>query len=167
MVRRLEKEDLPLRVEWMNDPKVYGSMHFAVPVSMENTVRWYENNIENDKRFDAAFEENGEIVAFGGLTGINRETNKAELYVFVNPAAQRGGIGTRATQALCRFGFERLGLEKIYLETNEDNMAAQHVYEKCGFRLEGKLRNEYRSKNGQLMSRLYYGLIKGELEECV
>lgn len=149
----------------MNHPKIYGSMHFEVPVMMENTICWFENNIGNEKRADLVFEENGEVVAFGGLTSINRETNKAELYIFVKPEVQMAGVGTRATKELCRFAFAELGLDKVYLETNEDNLAAQHVYEKCGFMLEGKLRNEYRAKDGNLMCRMYYGLLKGELND--
>ena len=38
-IRRLQKEDLQTRVDWMNNPKVYSSMHFGIPVVMENTVR--------------------------------------------------------------------------------------------------------------------------------
>lgn len=140
-------------------------MHYTIPVVMENTIVWYEKNIENKNREDLAFEENGEIVAFGGLTGINRDTNKAELYVFVNPDAHTGGIGTRVTKAICQYGFEKLCLEKIYLETNEDNIAAQRVYEKCGFVLEGRLRNEYKTTDGRLMCRMYYGLLKTEFCE--
>lgn len=63
IVRRLTKEDLQLRVNWMNNPKVYSSMHFEIPVSIDNTVRWFENNVGNYKRADLAFEENGEVVA--------------------------------------------------------------------------------------------------------
>lgn len=140
-------------------------MHFETPVLMDNTIRWFDNNIGNHKRADLAFEENGEVVAFGGLTNIDSEIKKAELYIFVNPENQKGGIGTRTTKALCHYGFSELELNKIYLETNEDNIAAQRVYEKCGFVLEGKLRNEYISKDGQIMCRMYYGLLKGELSE--
>lgn len=163
IVRRLKKEDLQLRVNWMNNPKVYSSMHFETPVLMDNTIRWFENNIGNHKRADLAFEENGEVVAFGGLTNIDSDIKKAELYIFVNPEIQKGGIGTRATKELCSYGFKQLELNKIFLETNEDNIAAQRVYEKCGFVLEGKLRNEYISKDGLFMCRMYYGLLKGEL----
>ena len=162
IVRRLEENDLQLRVSWMNNEKVYSSMHFEIPVVMENTIKWYHNNVGNEKRADLAFEENGEIVAFGGLTAINREVNKAELYIFVNPNAQKGGIGTKATILLCKYGFEELGLNKIYLETNEDNLAARRVYEKCGFMLEGTLREEYKTAGGFLLSRMYYGLLKCE-----
>lgn len=165
IARRLKLEDLQLRVNWMNHPHVYSSMHFAIPVIMENTIKWFENNIGNEKRADLTFVENGEIVAFGGLTEINRETNKAELYIFVNPEVQQKGIGTRATKELCKYGFDELGLEKIYLLTNEDNVAAQRIYLKCGFVLEGKLRNEYINSEGRLLCRMYYGLLKGELNE--
>lgn len=165
IVRRLTKGDLQLRVNWMNDPKVYNSMHFETPVLMDNTIRWFENNVGNNKRADLAFEENGVVVAFGGLTNINSEVRKAELYIFVNPEIQKGGIGTRATKALCGYGFNQLELNKIFLETNEDNIAAQRVYEKCGFVLEGKLRNEYISNDGRVMCRMYYGLLKGELND--
>lgn len=160
IVRKLEENDLQLRVCWMNNEKVYGSMHFDIPVIMENTLKWYHNNLGNDKRADLTFEENGEIVAFGGLTSINREINKAELYIFVNPTAQKGGIGTKATMLLCKYGFEDLGLNKIYLETNEDNVAARRVYEKCGFVLEGTHREEYKTADGVMLSRMYYGLLK-------
>ena len=160
IVRRLEESDLQLRVSWMNNKKVYSSMHFDIPVIMENTIKWYHNNKGNDKRVDLAFEENGEIVAFGGLTSIDRDVNKAELYIFVNPNAQKSGIGTKATMLLCHYGFEELGLNKIYLETNEDNMAARCVYEKCGFILEGTHREEYKTSDGFMLSRMYYGLLK-------
>ena len=162
IVRELEEGDLQLRVSWMNNEKVYKSMHFEIPVLMENTINWFHNNIGNEKRSDMVFETDGEIVAFGGLTGINREVNKAELYVFVNPEAQKGGIGTQATQLLCKFGFDRLGLNKIYLETNEDNLPARRVYEKCGFKLEGILREECVAPSGLLLARMYYGLLKTE-----
>ena len=165
IVRRLEENDLQLRVSWMNNEKVYKSMHFEVPVVMGNTINWFRNNIGNDKRADLAFEIEGKIVAFGGLTSINREVNKAELYIFVNPEAQKGGIGTKATILLCQYGFEQIGLNKIYLETNEDNVAARRVYEKCGFKLEGEHREEYKDEDNHMISRMYYGLLKSEFHE--
>ena len=161
-IRRLQKEDLQTRVEWMNNEKVYSSMHFSVPVVMENTVRWFENNIGNEKRADVAFEEDGEIVAFGGLTGVDPTLKKAELYIFVNPNIQAKGYGTKATMQLCEYGFNELGLHKIYLKTNSDNYGAQKVYERCGFKLEGTLRHEYLTKDSEWKDRLYYGKLKDE-----
>lgn len=101
----------------------------------------------------------------GGLTSIDSAVKKAELYIFVNPELIGKGIGTKATKQLCQYGFTELGLEKIYLFTDRDNVAAQKVYEKIGFRLEGTLRNEILTRTGQISDRLYYGLLKHELIE--
>ena len=165
IIRTLEEKDLLLRVEWMNDERIYSSMHYSFPVLMDNTISWFKQNKGNDRRTDVIFEEDGIPVAMGGLTNINRDINKAELYIFVNPKMQQKGIGTNATKMLCKFGFERLGLNKIYLETNEDNILARRVYEKCGFKLEGILRCEYKTKEGTFLNRIYYGLLRGELHE--
>lgn len=161
-IRLLSFEDLPARVDCMNNPKVYGNMHFEVPVRLNNTQRWFEKNQTQDNRSDVTFLIDDRIVAFGGITSIDRSVGKGELYIFVKPDIQTKGLGTQATGLLCKYGFEKLGLNKIYLETNEDNFIAQRVYEKCGFKLEGRLRYEYRNNNGELKDRLYFGLLKEE-----
>ena len=161
-IRLLQETDLPTRVEWMNDPRIYSSMHYSVPVIMERTIEWYKSIITNEKRSDVVFTNSSEIVAFGGLTSITDKPRIAELYVFVNPSSQQKGIGTAATSLLCKWGFTELTLSKIYLYTNEDNHAAIRVYQKCGFTLEGRLRQEYLNVNGVCLDRLYYGLLKSE-----
>lgn len=162
-IRELQQEDLATRVQWMNDPRVYGSMHFDVPIVMENTIRWFERNRGNATRSDVVFtDDKDRIVGFGGLTSISESPRMAELYVFVNPASQQRGLGTQATLLLCQWGFARLGLHKIYLLTNEDNAPAIGAYEKCGFRLEGRHRGEYLDTQGVLKDRLYFGLLRSE-----
>ena len=162
IIRKLEKDDLATRVEWMNNPLIYSSMHFEVPILMERTLQWYESNLNNDKRFDLTVLEDGEIVAFGGFTSINREIGKAETYLFASPFQLHKGIGTLAKKLICEFGFKELELNKIYFITNEDNFASIRVNEKCGFKLEGRLRKEYLTKDGEFKDRIYYGLLKEE-----
>lgn len=164
IIRRITENDLSLRVEWMNHPNIYSSMHYDIPVVLENTLSWFKRNLENNNRVDVVFEEDGKIVAMGGLTGIDSLTNKAELYIFVNPFQQSKGIGTNATKLLCKYGFENLSLKKIYLVTNESNVSAQKVYEKVGFKLEGKLRKET-IVNNIIEDRFYYGIFSNELHD--
>lgn len=161
-IRELNKSDLTLRVKWMNEPAVYSSMHYAIPVLIENTLRWYEKNKDNDSRSDVVFVEENEIVAFGGLTSITPSPRMAELYLFVAPYSQHKGVGKAATSLLCEWGFKKLGLEKIYLYTNEDNLPAIAVYEKNGFSLEGRHRQEYLAPDGSIKDRLYFGLLRSE-----
>lgn len=158
-VRKLNESDLNLRVTWMNHPKVYSSMHLNLPVSLENTLKWYHLNVNNNARIDLVFEDiEDQPIAMGGLTSIDPFIRKAELYIFVNPDSQAKGIGTRVTSLLCKYAFEILSLHKVYLYTNETNIAAQRIYEKNGFKLEGRLRDEL-YVNERYETRLYYGLL--------
>lgn len=158
-IRKLNESDLNLRVSWMNHPKVYSFMHFNLPVSLENTRKWYQLNINNNNRVDLVIDDfEGKPVAMGGFTSIVSSTRKAELYIFVNPDMQAKGIGTRVTSLLCKYAFEILNLHKVYLYTNETNIAAQRIYEKNGFKLEGRLRDEL-YLNERYEARLYYGLL--------
>lgn len=163
-IRELQSGDLVTRIEWMNNPKVYGSMHFDVPILLENTLKWFEKIQSNDRRSDVVFTIDDKIVAFGGLTSITDNPRMAELYIFVDPSSQLQGVGTMATSLLCEWGFSRLGLRKIYLLTNEDNIAAIKVYQKCGFQIEGRHREEYVDHNGVCRDRFYFGLLKADFE---
>ena len=163
-IRKINSSDLVSRVEWMNNPMVYKTMHFVPPISLENTQKWYESNLNNSKRFDAAFEDDGgQLVAFGGLTNIDYTVRKAEFYIFVDPNLQGKGIGTTATRMLCKYGFDVLQLHKIYLFMNASNIGAKKTYEKVGFVLEGVHREENIIAE-KYEDRLYYGLLAKDFD---
>ena len=163
-LRRLQESDLKTRVMWMNDSSVYSSMGFIPPISLENTVHWYRSNLCNDKRLDCAFVNgDGDLLAMAGLTGIDYSCRKAELYLFVNPARQRQGLGKKACYLLCKYAFNVLHLNKVFLYTNATNIGAQRVYESVGFKLEGTHRQE-RVAGGKYEDRLYYGLLACEFD---
>lgn len=164
-LRLLARTDLPTRVEWMNNPAVYRTMHFTPPISLEKTIEWHSKNVNNSSRCDMAFEdEDGNLVAMGGLTAIDYSVRKAEFYIFVNPERQKQGIGSKATYLLCQYGFDVLQLHKIYLYTNASNLGARRTYEKIGFTLEGVHRNEMITDE-RYEDRLYYGLLASELSK--
>lgn len=164
-LRKLAICDLLKRVEWVNSPHVYQSMHFNVPITFENTLKWFENNQDTTSRTDVVFEDDsGNIVAMGGFTSIDDKLRKGELYIFVGPEYQGKGYGTEATKLLCEYGFNTLKLYKIYLYTNSNNFGAIRTYEKVGFKLEGVLRKETLYKDN-LIDRLYFGLLNTDFNK--
>lgn len=46
-------------------------------------------------------------------------------------------------------------------------MASQRVAERCGFRKEVRLRQRNRKKNGELVDRLWYGLLRSEWKKGI
>ena len=74
---------------------------------------------------------------------------------------QSRGAGSFAVKEMLRHGFYNLNLQRIELEVLEENSRAIHVYEKCGFRLEGKKRNAV-FKQGEFKNVLLYSVLRQE-----
>lgn len=162
--RLFSKEDIKCRVSWINNPVINSTMYFDLPASEEKTSTWFKTIAENKSRIDFTFTgEDGTYLAMGGFTGISGEHRYAEFYVMVNPELHRQGIGKRVCEWMYNYAFLKLHLNRIYLYTNDDNVAAYRVYEKSGFILEGTLRR-HKWKNGAFQNRRLYGLLKSDWE---
>jgi RimJ/RimL family protein N-acetyltransferase len=70
-------------------------------------------------------------------------------------------LGTIVTKWSCNYLFKDELINKIYLYTNDDNAGAYSLYERCGFILEGTLR-EHKSQNGVFVNRRLYGLLRSD-----
>lgn len=153
------------RVNWINDSRVNESMFFDLPATVEQTTKWCEAIEKNSSRIDFSFlNEEGDIIAMGGFTGIHKEHNNGEFYVMVNPEMHGQGIGKKVSIWMYNYAFSKLNLHKIYLYTNDDNISAYSIYEKAGFKLEGVLR-EHKWKKDKYQNRRVYGLLKEEWDK--
>jgi RimJ/RimL family protein N-acetyltransferase len=79
-----------------------------------------------------------------GAIGLHPETAhaKAELGYWIGRPHWRRGYATEAAQAVVRFGFDELHLERIHARFMTRNRASGRVLEKLGFAREGVLRRD-------------------------
>jgi RimJ/RimL family protein N-acetyltransferase len=82
-------------------------------------------------------------------------------YLLVRASTGKG-FATEAARATLRYAFEHLKVIRVDLQCRADNEASQHVAERCGFRLEGRQRLRHHKKDGALVDRLWYGLLRSE-----
>jgi len=87
--------------------------------------------------------EAGELIGGCGIGSGNLEW-EAEFGYCLNPGYWGRGYGTEAAGALLRFGFEVLGMHRIYARCNAANEGSARVLEKCGLRREARLRERIR-----------------------
>ena len=73
------------------------------------------------------------------------------------------GIMARAVREMCREAFAALDIVRIYAEPYAYNTGSRRVLEKCGFTLEGTLRQSV-CKNGRMLDSCIYALLREELE---
>ena len=165
--RLLNEKDLLLRVKWMNDVRIYSTMHFKPPILMEDTIQWFNINIENSQREDFVFETlDGDVLSMSGLTGLDTDILKMESYIFVDPDTKAKGLGKKTLFLQCVYAFEILKINKVYAYIDSDNFASQRLYTKIGFKKEGILRNETRRENG-FIDRYYYGCFIDDLDKSL
>jgi [ribosomal protein S5]-alanine N-acetyltransferase len=101
---------------------------------------------------------------FCGGVGMRLELDhyRAELGYWLGVPYWGRGYATEAGQAMLRYGFDTLGLHRIYAQHVRENPASGHVLKKIGMRYEGCLRHHI-CKWDQFQDLEVYGLLKSEL----
>ena len=161
-IRAFRREDIPYKIEWINDSENNRYLHYILPLEREKTEKWYEGLRNRADRYDATILSDDIPVGLIGLLNVDRLNRKAEYYILVGDRKQKGkGIATRASELILRYGFTQLGLNRIYLYTEVGNIPAQKLFEKIGFIKEGTLRSDVRS-HGRFADRFMYGILREE-----
>jgi RimJ/RimL family protein N-acetyltransferase len=70
----------------------------------------------------------------------NNESASYRLWL-AGPAVFGRGYGSEVTRLVVDYALNQVGLHRLSLEVFEHNPRARHVYEKCGFVVEGRLRD--------------------------
>lgn len=97
VLRKFCFEDIPLKIEWINNAQNNTYLGYDLPLEYEKTCQWYERIKDRTDRFDAVVEYMGRPVGLFGLLNIDFKNRKAEDYSLIGDTSIKGrGIGTRA-----------------------------------------------------------------------
>lgn len=161
IIRDFKKEaDIELIEEWQKDR--FGRYFM---LSMTNS-----QDGEIDKLTDTNYNKLGIITLKNNLPigivaflNIDKVYQKAELRKLIGvPEHRAHGYGKEATRYWIKYGFQKLNLKKIYLNTIDTNIHNIKINEEMGFKVEGILRNEA-LVDGVVQDVLRMGLL---LEDC-
>ena len=86
---------------------------------------------------------------------------KGEIGYVVNPFYWGRGYATEAATLLLQFGFEKLGLHRIYATCDPRNIGSIKVLEKIGMTREGTIRDDFLMGSGWRDSH-FYGILEHE-----
>jgi len=102
--------------------------------------------------FDAA---TSRLLGAVGLNQRNRRYNFAGLGYWLRDSARGHGIAVRVARQVVRFGFERVGLDRIEILTAIDNHASRRTAERIGARFEGVQRCRLRLHSHAIDAAMY------------
>jgi len=107
-----------------------------------------------------ALRADGVLIGSIGLI-IDRDNDQAELGYWIAKPHWNQGYATEASAAVVRYGFEVLGLNRIYASSFSRNPASGRVMEKIGMSYEGCLKQHVK-KWGVYEDLVHYGILKGD-----
>ena len=106
-------------------------------------------------------QEEGRLIGSCGVRVNNRPRREGNIGYELDPAYWRQGYATEAARAMLTYGFDSLGLHRIWAECNADNAASAHVLEKIGMRREAHFREHDYFKD-RWWDTLVYAMLDGE-----
>ncbi len=144
--------------ELCNNKKIWDNVRDLLPspYTEQNALEFIRLCQQEAPTTTYAIEYKGELA---GCIGLVKQTDVyrlgAELGYWIGELYWGLGIATRAVELITSYGFNKLGLVRIYSGVFEFNTASQRVLEKSGFKLEGVFKKSI-IKNGQVHNELRY-----------
>jgi RimJ/RimL family protein N-acetyltransferase len=99
------------------------------------------------------------VVGGTGLHRMDWSVPRFEIGYWVRRTHEGQGYVAEAVRALTRFAFNTLKAERVEIHCSHRNARSQRVAERCGFLLDGRLRNHGREPTGELRDMLVYSLV--------
>lgn len=166
ILRPMERSDLNERyLGWLNDPEVTRYMETGTfPTTAEDLENYYRGmtGSRNDVLLAVVEKKSGQHVGNVKLGPIHWVHRRATLGILIGEKELWGkGLGLETTRLTVEYGFFRLNLNRIDLGVFAEHEAAVKMYEKVGFQVEGRMREDL-FLAGEYKDRLAMGLLRSE-----
>jgi [ribosomal protein S5]-alanine N-acetyltransferase len=167
ILRELIMEDADDRYKWCIDEEVTRHLNMPdkkPPFTIEETKSWIEMCIHKTNGYEqkAILSEDGKHIGWIDLKNIDLLNKHAELGIAIGDKKHWGkGYGIAAMHEMLIFGFQELGLNKIWLRVEVDNLQAIKSYKRAGYVEEGILRQD-RLRKGTYIDRVRMSILKEE-----
>lgn len=167
LFKALEKEDLPLRVEWLNNKIVRDTLFVQFPLSLKETEAWYERVLQDNSRRDLMLveKETGKAIGFAGYVNIDWLNRKAEPFIAIGDTEAWGKrYGTEVVHYLLDYGFNELGFNRQYGFILDFNKGAVKMDLRAGFEEEGLLIDDV-FVHGKFHNRIMVGVTRDKFNK--
>lgn len=165
-LREYRKEDIPMRLNYINDAEMLNLLisYIPYPITQHEEEKWFETISAFGDTYKFAIEtiEDSKFIGGCSINDVDWKNSVATVGIFIGDKNSWGkGYGTDAMRILMTFIFMQMNINKIKLICYSFNERAIKSYEKCGFSIEGVLRQEM-YKDGCYHDKIMMGILKEE-----
>lgn len=155
---------------WASDPEVTKQISWDTHQSLAETQIYLAkmidrlHNEEDCYKWCMQLKESKQVIGLIEVVSMNKHVASAVIGFSMSRNYWGCGYMTEAAQAMIKFLFADLGLNRLEACCYPENKASAAVLNKCGLRLEGVRRQSARDHRGNLRNLNWYAVLK---EECL
>ena len=150
-LRAIEKEDLSQLLLWRNDPNLRRYFREYRELNFDQQTDWFEQKVNNDisTKMFAIIDSRQNLLGAAGLCYIDWINRTADFSIYIG----QDGIyideilAPDAAKILIKYGFEELGLNRLWSEIYDYDEAKVEFFNSLGFNLDGTHRQTHWSEN--------------------
>jgi ribosomal-protein-alanine N-acetyltransferase len=162
-LRVVEKEDVPLLVQWFNDVEFGDYQHFPAQTSR---VQLEKRILEQTEWVDFIIEKkDGTKIGWAAHYVSAPNFGWIEIGYAIIPNERNKGYGTETIQILADYLFLTREIVRIQAVVHTENLASQQALEKVGFKKEGTLRKALWDARGKWADGFMYSYLREEWKE--
>ncbi len=148
ILRALEPKDATFLAELVNDPEtgeVLGAYDLVFPVSVDSEEKWISKVSEraSEVYMIITTRKSGKSIGILSLKDLSNRNASAHLSIILERKSWDKGLGTEAVTGVLDFLFTRKNTHRVWLRVDRRNARAIRCYEKCGFSMDGVLREDH------------------------
>lgn len=166
-LRAFEPDDYKTIIKWRRDNEINsmlgGTKYFF---SEENEKQWVQNAIKDTSNIRLAICTVEGNIHIGNIyiTDINYINRSCHSHIMIGDKSYwNGGYATEAMQLIIDFMFQERGMNRIVANVLEHNKASIRMLEKCGYKIEGMMRQSV-YKNGHYHNQVIMSLLREDYE---
>ncbi len=138
-------------------------------IKVEDTVKYlFDKEVETKKgkKVEYGLFVKNEYIGNISVFDINEKNKSGEIGYWLSLSHARNGYMTEAVKIIEKEFFEKIGLNRIQIKCDERNKASFGVAEKCGYKQEGKLREDSFSDHfNDFRNTLVFSKLKSEYKK--
>jgi len=170
ILRQVTKDDAESILEYLSDKDVmkhYGLEPFKSTDEALDEISWYQSIFEKKTgiRWGITLKGQERVIGSCGFLNIVPQHCRSEVGFELSKEYWGKGIASEAFEAVIKYGFEKLNLQRIQALIEPPNISSKKLVERKGFIKEGLLRN-YEFTCGRFDDLLMYALLKQDFEKC-
>ena len=164
-LRALELDDYKVSIAWRKDDDITNTTGGnKIFVSSEHEKQWVQNMIFNKDKIVLAIclKNNNKYIGNVSMFDIDLLNKSCSTAIMIGDKDEwNKGFATEAIMLMLKYAFEERGMERVSATIIKNNQPSIKVHEKCGYKVEGIMRNSI-YKLGKYNDMVLISILKSE-----